>query len=80
MSSTKSSENMFFQVVKDSGASLDQVPGLLDQLELRLKEMRDRCDESVQEELETVASCKRRVDHLMQVTTIPPFYCLETSQ
>ena len=62
-----------FQVVKDSGASLDQVPGLLDQLELRLKEMRDRCDESVQEELDTVASCKRRVDHLMQVTTILPF-------
>jgi len=54
------------KVVKDSGASLDQVPGLLDQLELRLKEMRDRCDESVQEELDTVASCKRRVDHLMQ--------------
>ena len=56
--------------MKDSSASLDQVPVLLDQLELRLKEMKDRCDESVHEELETVASCKRRVDHLMQVTTI----------
>jgi len=53
------------RVVKESGASLDQIPSLLNQLEERLTGMRDKIDESVQEELDTVSSCKARVDHLM---------------
>jgi len=54
------------KVVKESGSSLNQIPGLLDQLEERLKEMQQKIDGSLQEELETVGACKQRVDHLME--------------
>lgn len=47
------------KVVKESGSSLNQIPGLLDQLEERLKEMQQKIDGSLQEELETVGACKR---------------------
>ena len=41
------------------------ITALLDQLEERLLQMQEKCNESVQEELDSVGSCKRRVDHLM---------------
>jgi len=52
------------KVIKEGG-QVGPISGLLDQLEERLVQMQDKVNESVQEELESVGFCKRRVDHLM---------------
>jgi len=58
------------KVIKDGGGAggeghSSSVSGLLDQLEERIVQMQEKVNESVQEELDSVRFCKRRVDHLM---------------
>ena len=43
-----------------------EIPGLLNQLEEKLVNMKQVSDKVVQEELESIGSCKRRVDHLKE--------------